>query len=42
MSTMLMLGLAFGAGFGTGWVVCEKPEWARNLWDEIRNKVIPR
>lgn len=32
-----LIGVA--VGIGAGWVLFEKPEWARNAWDGIRNRI---
>ena len=26
-------------GFVIGWIVFEKPQWAKDLWDKIKSKV---
>ncbi len=34
---MFELIIAFGVGVFVGWIIVEKPEWARNLGDKIKN-----
>ena len=34
--------IGLGLGIGIGWVIAEKPEWARTLTQTIKDKVMPR
>jgi hypothetical protein len=42
MSTVVMLGLAFGAGLVVGWNVLPQPRWVRRIYVKASEEIEDR
>ena len=38
---MLRDAVLFGFGIGFGWIIFERPQWATDVWQWVKNKVHP-